>query len=227
MSRIHPETPDSDHADRWLADVLLRQQPDEDEDEEEDDGNRKEDDEDEDTEDGYQLDPLSPIISVALGVILVSARRFDEAIAVCKKVADQNPTFAEAHRCLSYGYWGKRMYPLVIEEWKTFGHLSDDRNESEFASALEQGFRSAGWKGALTKSIEVRQAQRRNGYPSAYPIAALYADMGDKDQAFRWFNTAYKEREGFLIGLKTNNLFDPIRSDPRFGELVRKMGLPH
>jgi eukaryotic-like serine/threonine-protein kinase len=175
----------------------------------------------------YQLDPLSPIISVALGVIHVSARRFDEAIAVCKKVADQNPTFAEAHRCLSYGYWGKRMYPLVIEEWKTFGHLSDDRNESEFASALEQGFRSAGWKGALTKGIEVRQAQRRNGYPSAYPIAALYADMGDKDQAFRWLNTAYKEREGFLIGLKTNNLFDPIRSDPRFGELVRKMGLPH
>jgi len=53
MSRIHPETPDSDHADRWLADVLLRQQPDEDEDEEEDDGDRKEDDEDEDTDDGY------------------------------------------------------------------------------------------------------------------------------------------------------------------------------
>jgi serine/threonine protein kinase len=173
----------------------------------------------------HQLDPLSPIISVAVGVIHIWARQYDEAIAVCKKVADQNPTFAEAHRCLAYAYWGKHMYPQVIEEWKTFGHLSDDRNESEFASALEQGFRSAGWKGALTKGIEIRQAQRRTG-SSAYPIAALYAALGDKDQAFRWLNIAYKEREGFLIGLKTNNLFDPIRSDPRFAELVRKVGLP-
>ena len=59
------------------------------------------------------------------------------------------------------------MYPQVIEEWKAFGQLSGDRNESEFASALEQGFRSAGWKGALTKGIEVREAQRKTGYSSA------------------------------------------------------------
>jgi len=53
MSRIHPECPDSDHPDRWLADILLRQSPDEEEDEEEDEGDRKEDDEDDDTHDGY------------------------------------------------------------------------------------------------------------------------------------------------------------------------------
>jgi hypothetical protein len=52
------------------------------------------------------------------------------------------------------------MYPQVIEEWKAFGQLSGDRSESESASALEQGFRSAGWKRALTKGIETRQTQR-------------------------------------------------------------------
>ena len=118
------------------------------------------------------------------------------------------------------------MYPQVIEERKALGQLFGDRNESEFASALEQGFRSAGWNGALTKGIQIRQAQRKMGYSSAYHIAALYADLGDKDQAFRWLNTAYQERDWLLMGLKTDFLLDPIRSDPRFAELVRKVGLP-
>ena len=83
-----------------------------------------------------------------------------------------------------------------------------------------------GWKGALTKGIETRQSQRKTGYLSAYVIAALYADLGHKDQAFRWLNTAYQERDTYLLGLKTDFLLDPVRSDPRFAELMRKVGLP-
>lgn len=79
------------------------------------------------------------------------AQRYDQAIEVCKDVAKENPTFAFAHNCLAYGYWGKRMYPQVIEEWKAYGQLSGDRNETEFAAAMEKGFRAAGWKGALSK----------------------------------------------------------------------------
>jgi len=174
----------------------------------------------------HQLDPLSPIISCVVGKVHYYARQYDEAIVICKKAANENPTFARPHFRLAYSYWAKRMYPQVIEEWKAFAQLSDDRNESGFASDLEQGFRSAGWKGALTKGIEARQAQRKTGYSSALRIAELYADLGDKDQAFRWLNTAYQERDPYLLGLKTNFLFDPIRSDPRFTELVRKVGLP-
>ena len=91
---------------------------------------------------------------------------------------------------------------------------------------MEQGFRSGGWKGALTKGIEVRLAQHKTGYSSAYEIAQLYADLGDEEQAFRWLNTAYQERGFYLLGLKTDFLLDPLRSDPRFDELVRKVGLP-
>jgi tetratricopeptide (TPR) repeat protein len=154
------------------------------------------------------------------------ARRFDEAIIVCTKVANENQTFAVVHAYLARAYWGKRMYPQVIEEWKVYGQLSGDRNESQFASAMEQGFRSAGWKGALAKGIEARQAQRKTGYTSAYRIAECYADLGNKDQAFRWLNTAYRERELYLLGLKTDFSLDPLRSDSRFVELVRKVGLP-
>jgi TolB-like protein len=173
-----------------------------------------------------QLDPLSPIISVTAGYVEIRARQYDEAIVVCKKLANENPTFAQAHNCLAWAYWGKRMYPQVIEAWKAYGQLSGDRNQSEFASALEQGFRSEGWKGALTKGIEIQQAQRKTGYYSAYMIADFYADLGDRNQAFRWLSTAYKERDWMLEGMKTDFALDPLRSDPRFAELVRKVGLP-
>jgi serine/threonine-protein kinase len=174
----------------------------------------------------HELDPLSPIISWTVGDVHASARQFDEALVVCKKVAKENPTFAPAHACLAYVYWEKRMYPQVIKEQKAYGQLSGDRNESDFASALEQGFRSAGWKGALTKSIEAREAQRKIGYSPAYGIAQLCADLGDKDQAFRWLNTAFQERDSGLVNLKIDFLLDPLRSDPRFAELVREVGLP-
>ena len=174
----------------------------------------------------HQLDPLSPVIGVEVGLIHIRARQYDEAIVVCKKVANENPTFAAAHICLAHANWGKRIYPQAIEEWKAFGQLSGDRNDSEFASALEQGFRSAGWKGALSKGIEARQGQRKTGYLSANTIAVLCADLGDKDEAFRWLNNAYQERDWSLLGLKTDFALDSIRSDPRFAELVRKVGLP-
>ena len=132
----------------------------------------------------HQLDPLSPIISAVVGVIHIWARQYDEAIVVCKKVANENPTFAAAHACLASAYWGKRMYPQVIEEWKAYGQLSGDRNDSDFASALEQGFRSGGWKGALTKGIEIRQAQRKTGYSSAYIIAAPLCRLGRQRSGF-------------------------------------------
>ena len=175
----------------------------------------------------HQLDPLSPLIGgYGVGGPHISARRYDDAIDACKKAANENPTFSSTHQCLYLAYWGKHMYQQVIEEWKTYGKLSGDRKEAEFASAMEQGFRSAGWKGALAKGIEIRQAQRKTGYSSAYGIAVLYADLGDKDQAFRWLNIAYQERDWWMEQLKTDFLLDPIRSDPRFAELVRKVGLP-
>ena len=174
----------------------------------------------------HQLDPLSPIIGKVVGDVRINARQYDEAIAVCKKLANEDPTFAPAHLCLANGYRGKRMYPQVIEEWKAWGQLSLDRNESDFVAAMEQGFRSGGWKGALTKGIEIRQKQRKTGYSSAYEIATLYAELGEKDQAFKWLNTAYQEHDINLMSMKTDFLLDPLRSDPRFADLVRKVGLP-
>lgn len=174
----------------------------------------------------HELDPLSPIISVETGHLRAVARDYDEAITRCQKVANENPTFARAYLCLAQSYWGKGMYPQVVEQMKLYGQLLGDRNEADFASALEEGFRSAGWKGALARAIGARLAQRKTGYSSPYNIAALYAGLGNKDEAFKWLNTAYEQRDWQMESLKTDFLLDPLRSDPRFAELVRRVGLP-
>jgi TolB-like protein len=175
----------------------------------------------------HQLDPLSPIISRVIGSIQVTARHYDEAISVCKELENENPTFATAHDCLGYAYWGKQMYPQVIEEWKVYGQLGGNADDAEFAAALDQGFRSSGWKGALTQATKSLQARRKIKYMSPYMIARLYADLGEKEQAFQWLDTAYREHDFLLTGLATQFQFDPLRSDPRFAELLRKIGFPN
>jgi eukaryotic-like serine/threonine-protein kinase len=174
----------------------------------------------------HQLDPLSPIIESNVGLIQTVGRKFDEAIATCQKVAAENPTFAQVHSCLIVAYWGKGMYPQIVEEYKVMGQLDGDPRDVEFASALERGFHAGGWKDALTKGIEVRQAQRKASYWSAYDIADLYAGLGENDEVFRWLNAAYEERDYQMEMLKTDFRLDPVRSDPRFAELIRKVGLP-
>lgn len=169
---------------------------------------------------------MSAVISRDFGTSFIFARQYDQAIAVCEKLANENPAFVMGHECLANAYWGKKMYPQVIEEWKIYGRLTGDPSDSEYASAAEQGFRSASWKGALRKGIEASLAQRKAGGSSACGIAELYADLGEKDQAFQWLNTAYQEHDQLLIGLKTDFALDSLRSDPRFAELVRKVGIP-
>ena len=68
--------------------------------------------------------------------------------------------------------------------------------------------------------------RRKTKYSSPSEIARFYADLGDEDQAFHWLDTAYQEHDWLLMGLNTYFQLDPVRSDPRFDELVRKVGLP-
>ena len=173
-----------------------------------------------------ELDPQSSVINRVVASVFTWTRHFDEALALCTKLAKDDPTFAIAHDCLAQAYWGKHMYPQVIEEWKICGLLSGYKVDVDWATAMEQGFQSAGWKGAVARGIESRKAQRKTGYYSAFIIATFYADVGDKEQAFQWLNTAYQEHDWLLISLNTNFRLDSLRSDPRYAELVRKVGLP-
>jgi serine/threonine protein kinase/tetratricopeptide (TPR) repeat protein len=176
-----------------------------------------------------QLDPLAPIMRIALGDAYASSRQFDKAIETDQKIIAENPTFGAAHSELGNWYWAERKYPEAIQEWKISGQLQGDKNGIELGAALDAGFLSGGWQGALRKAVETYLAQRKansGNYVSPYGIAESYAYLGDKDHAFEWLNTAYKEHDPGMPALPTDFYFDPVRSDPRFAELLRKVGLP-
>src|SRR5262249_24651039 len=80
----------------------------------------------------HELDPLSPIISTMAGFVHLYAKQYDDALATCKNVAKENPTFPMAHSCLAVAHWAKRMYPQVLEEYKAYAQLSGDRELSDF-----------------------------------------------------------------------------------------------
>ncbi len=176
----------------------------------------------------HELDPLSPIIANSQAYIYFLARQFDKAIEIYTRNIAENPDFGRAHTGLAIVYWAEHKYPQAIQEWKTGAQLEGDKNYAEWAAALDAGFRSGGWPNAQRKAIEVSLAQRKAkaGYVSPYGIAGSYADSGDKEHAFEWLSTAYQEYDSSLINLRTDISFDSLRSDPRYAELVRKIGFP-
>ncbi len=176
----------------------------------------------------HQLDPLSPIIAAQQAQAYALDRQFDKAIEIFRKVIADNPAFGRVHSELASAYWGEHKYQEAIQEWKTGSQLEGDKNYMEWAAALDAGFRNGGWSGALRHGIEVSLAQRNSKaeYVSPYGIAGLYADSGDKEHAFDWLNTAYQEHDVSLVGIRTDFAMDSLRTDPRYTELVRKIGLP-
>ncbi len=135
---------------------------------------------------------------------------------------------SEAHLDLAKAYWAEHNYPQAIQEFKTRAELKGDKNGAEFAVALDAGFRSGGWPSALRKAIEVLLTQRKANaaYVSPIQVAQLYADLGEKDAAFEWLNTACQEHTPNLEQLRTDFALDSLHSDPRYAELVRKIGFP-
>jgi eukaryotic-like serine/threonine-protein kinase len=174
----------------------------------------------------YQLDPLSPVISLDRAMPYLSARQFDKAIDICKKVLAENPDFGQAHLALYTAFWGLHKYPESIEELKVHAQLQGDKVLGEMAAAMGTGLRSGGKDGALHSAVQALLAQRkaRDYFVSPYAIAQNYANLGDKDHAFEWLENAYKERDSSIVWMPTDLMLDPIRSDARYAELVRKVG---
>jgi serine/threonine protein kinase/TolB-like protein/Tfp pilus assembly protein PilF len=176
----------------------------------------------------HELDPLSPIIGYAQAEAYLFDRQFEKAIGMYEKLSAENPSFGVAHSGLALAYWAEHKYPQTIREFQAYGRLSGDKNFSEYAAALEAGFRSGGWPSAARKAIEVLLAQHKAKANSLAPflIAELYAELGDKDHAFEWLNTAYQEHCPYLDLVPVDFPLDSLRSDPRYAEFVRKVGYP-
>jgi TolB-like protein/DNA-binding winged helix-turn-helix (wHTH) protein len=169
-----------------------------------------------------ELDPLSLIIQRDVADMLYYARRYDEAIAQCRKTLERDPNFALANYSLFEIYAQKKMLPEMDQ---AFHKLQESAQAGLPMSGPAPGDAVVGRTAKARKEVLELIRLQAQGRHLAHPIAAVYAGLGEYDQAFRWLDVAYKARDGSLILLKTDPTFDSLRDDPRFAALLRKMKL--
>jgi TolB-like protein/DNA-binding winged helix-turn-helix (wHTH) protein len=169
------------------------------------------------------LDPRSLIINAEMAYILFYARRYDEAIEACKNTLEMDPNFMPALVYIQWAYRGKKMYDDWFREHQRAMVLAgaDARDRAEFDRAYARG----GYRGSRRWLVNLMLNRSKNEYVSPYTIGTIYADLGKRDQAFEWLEKAFEQRDPCLVRMNIQPELDPLRSDPRFENLLRRLRL--
>jgi serine/threonine protein kinase/Tfp pilus assembly protein PilF len=173
-----------------------------------------------------ELDPLNLQYNSNLGQVLGAARQYDASVEQLKRTLEIDPNFGQAHLQLSGEYRNMGKYDLWLEEWKKGATLFDDREDLAIAEEVARVYFQSGRKTALAREIELRKQLAKRRYVDPTEIAYRYADVGDKDQAFQWLEKAYAEKARGLQSIKAGRAFEPFHADPRYIDLLKRMGLP-
>jgi TolB-like protein len=169
-----------------------------------------------------ELEPLSLIQGANFAGVLLYARRNDEAIAQAKKTFDLDPGFFGGKSWLSHSYSaaGKYAEVLAIAEPTL-------NTESPFISDAIIAYAKSGQRDKALALIERWKEAEKQKYVLNYWFAMSYAALGDKDAAFAQLEKAYKNHDWFLQRIKVDPFADPLRDDPRFGAMVKKLNFPN
>jgi TolB-like protein/class 3 adenylate cyclase/Flp pilus assembly protein TadD len=170
-----------------------------------------------------ELDPLSLIISTNVAWAFYFAREYDQMIEECQKGLELDPNFAGSHWILGQGYRQKGMYDEAIAEFQKAIDLSE--RDPVRVAVLGHAYAVAGKREEALKIINELTERSKQRYFPPYFIALIYTGLNANDEAFAWLEKAFAERSAGLIFLKAEPMFDPIRSDPRFQDLLRRAGL--
>jgi TolB-like protein/Flp pilus assembly protein TadD len=175
---------------------------------------------------GLQIDPLSSGTNFGVASALVFNRRWDEAIAHLRKSIELDPNYWFHHSYLGRSYEQKGMMPEAINEFKLAFEL--DNQQSENWAGLAHAYAVSGRKDEAQKMLaDLIRKSSGNTYVSPYSVAIIYAGLEDKDKTFEWLERAYSERSYYLpVYLTTDARLDHFHADPRFKDLVRRIGLP-
>jgi len=167
-----------------------------------------------------ELEPLSFISNSHLGWILFLAGKNDEAIAHCRRLLEVDPNFFPALRYLGLAYEQKGMHKEAIAEFAKGVKLSPS---PLMISLLGHAYAVSGNKPEAQRLLAELDKQKQR-YVSPYTVATIYAGLGDKDQAFKWLEKAFEERDIWLMNLSVDPQFTPLRTDRRFGDLLKRIG---
>ena len=167
------------------------------------------------------LDPLSLIINSDLAELLVITGAFDEAIRQSQKTIEMDPNFALAHNQLGQAYMGKHMYVQAVAELQTAVRLSG--GSPIMVANLARAYVLSGNKGEALKLLDELKQRSQPGHSNAAEIAMIYSCLGDAEEAMVWLERGYNER--FNPGVLLRPGFNHLRSDPRFQDLLHRIGL--
>lgn len=170
-----------------------------------------------------ELDPLSAVIATDKGKELYFARRYDEAILELRRALEVDPNFVTAHNWISDSLLEKGNYPEAIAELEKTRKFREERVYLRQTAYLHARMgKRAEAESELAKALQLSRGKT----VSSGAVALTYAALGDKDKAYLWLEKALRENSSFMTSLKFWSVFDPLRSDPRFTDLLNRVGLP-
>jgi TolB-like protein/Tfp pilus assembly protein PilF len=167
-----------------------------------------------------EIEPLSTAGNINYALSLFYSGRIDESEAQIKKAIELAPDFWFSHYYLSNVYRFKGNYAQAVEELAKSKEL---RDETEAAKLIRESFARGGWQGFL-HAVTVGHAPMKM---SAYNMAGFYAETGDKDRAFAALNEAVDKADQFFGFVRIDPFMKPLRDDPRFAELLKRIGFPN
>src|SRR5713226_3053721 len=171
-----------------------------------------------------ELDPLSLIINDNVGEVYGWARQYDKAIEQLRKTLEMDPNFARTHLDLGVTYEYRGMFDEAIAEFQKARELGGE-NWPELRVPLQHAYETSGYRGYYQEQLRLLKERSKQSYVAPGLIAVIYARLGDKESALTWLEKAYRERTG-LFFVEVEPVFDPMRSDPRFRDLLHRAGLP-
>jgi eukaryotic-like serine/threonine-protein kinase len=169
------------------------------------------------------LDPASPQINANHAGLLNDMHRYEEALAELNRLIAANPEFPVYYGTRASVYWHMGNQDASAADWAMEMKKS---GRPERAEVFAAGYRKAKLKGACTALIEVMKNDSQKEYVSPFEIARYYALMGDRDHTFEWLEKAFAERSGRMEYIKTEDSLEPFHSDPRYIDLLKRMGMP-
>jgi len=171
-----------------------------------------------------ELDPLNLMIGSWTGLRYYFARRYDGAIEQSQNTINLDPNFAAAHLILGKSYAQQRKHAESLDELRKATALSG--NSPLYTAQVGVGLALAGKKKEALRVIRELQDISGRRYVSPYGVAQIYAALNNKEQTYNWLEAAYRDRAVWMSYLAVDPVFDSIRSEDRFRELLRRAGLP-
>lgn len=170
-----------------------------------------------------ELDPVSPIVNAALGRVYRDAHRYPEAVEQCRKTVDLEPGMPMGHWCLGQVYIGEHRYEAAIQELE----LANTLGKTPLSLRdLAWVYAAVGNKAKANALLDGLMPKGQSDYISLYSIGVIRAALGEADEAFRYLNRAFAERDCQITYLALDPELDPLRSDIRFQRLLEQLHIP-